>query len=266
VSGIIVRGEHIPEQQCVQAFKPPQNRLKRMWEAVSRRSLKTAALVTFAFGAIILATGLVSKNASTVSVLLQLQGIGLMCLSILLYFVSPARSVGCEISNAMTLANMQSIGRILSSERIKSRGIYEPAKDKDPIKVVFPNKQTRNGRDLVPPGYGLYQYARSIGASFTEEDIENELKDLLKNSLELASDVSATIYLDRVWVTISGLATSGLCASLRKEDTKLCCQIGCPICSLVGCIIVDATKSKARIAFVNVKGDNVYVLFELLQG
>jgi hypothetical protein len=236
-----------------------------MWEAGRRGSLKTAALGTFAFGVIILATGLVTKNASTASTLLKLQGISVICLSILLYFVSPARSVGSEVCNAMTLANMQSIGRILSFERIKSSGTYEPAKDKGPIKVVFPNTPTRNGRDLIPPGYGLYQYAMSIGASFTEEDIENEIKDLLKNSLELASDVSVKIYLDRVWVTISGLATSGLCASLRKEDKRLCCQIGCPVCSLVGCIIVDATKRKARIAFVNVKGDNVYVLYELLQ-
>ena len=87
---------------------------------------------------------------------------------------------------------MQSIGRILARESIKSRGIYEPSKIRG-IVVVFPGTASGKAIDLVPPGYGLYQYARSIGASFTEEGIDNEVKDLLKNSLELVSDASATI-------------------------------------------------------------------------
>ena len=228
--------------------------------------MKTAAQGTLAIGLIILALWLAFNNGSWVSTLILLQGISIVCLSILLYFVSPARHLSSEISDAMALANMRSIGRILSSGPSRARGIYEPANGQDPVRVVFPDAPAAKGSGLVPPGSGLYQYARSIGASFTEEGIENEMRDLLKNSLELAADASVAIYEDQAWVTLKGLVNSGLCASIRKEDKRICCRIGCPICSLVGCVIVDATKRKARIARINVKDDYVYIFFELMRG
>ena len=71
---------------------------------------------------------------------------------------------------------------------------------------------------LEPPGYRLLAYAREIGATFTDEGLENEMKDALENSLELAGHVTVRREGDEVLVTMGDLANDGMCAAIRKES------------------------------------------------
>lgn len=262
---LIYEGDPIPERQKLAlAIKAQRDRLKQMPDVWDKHGLKTAAMATFALGLLIMAVSFITNNGSTMPMFLLLQGVSLVCLSALLYFVSPSRPLSSEVCDAMALTNMQSISSLLSSLSIKTSGIYVPSGETGLIKVLFQTTRNKRGMTLMPPGHGLYQYVRSLGASFTEDGLDSEIKDIFKNSLELATDATARVHGDKVSVTIKGLANSGMCSSLRRNDAGLCCQIGCPICSLAGCIIVDALKRNARIAGVSLKDNNVNVIYELL--
>ncbi len=100
---------------------------------------------------------------------------------------------------------------------------------------------------LEPPGYRLLAYAREIGATFTDEGLENEMKDALENSLELAGHVAVRREGDEVLVTMGDLANDGMCAAVRKESPGICTQTGCPVCSLVACMIAEGTGRMVRI-------------------
>ncbi len=100
---------------------------------------------------------------------------------------------------------------------------------------------------LEPPGYRLLAYLREIGATFTDEGLENEMKDALENSLELAGRVTVRREGDDVFVTLGDLANEGMCAAVRKENPGTCTQTGCPVCSLAACMIAEGTGLPVRI-------------------
>jgi predicted nucleic acid-binding Zn finger protein len=117
---------------------------------------------------------------------------------------------------------------------------------------------------LLPPGYELYKYSQSIGAVFTPEGLENEIKDVMENGLELAASVSLKQDGNHITVTMKRLANEGMCIAIRREHPGICVQTGCPICSFVGCMVVSGTGKKARIEKVHVADHIVNITFELI--
>ena len=61
-------------------------------------------------------------------------------------------------------------------------------------------------------------------------------------------------------------AVESYLARLMKlgESVAICEQIGCPVCSFLGCIIADATGQKVRAKSINVYGNKIEAVFELL--
>jgi hypothetical protein len=55
-----------------------------------------------------------------------------------------------------------------------------------------------------------------------------------------------------------------MCSDLRKDNPAICEQIGCPICSFLGCMIADATGRKVRAKSISVQGNKIEAAFELL--
>jgi hypothetical protein len=245
--------------------------------------IRPAAVTLFIFGVLILVAWYLSNDNSTMSMLLMLAGISTIVLSFMLYFLSPTKYLDSEVADAMSLSNTLNVSRMLSSLFIESKGIYVPANDTSMMKVFMPispkvdadigalkpgndtfsvSASGIKGISLAPPGYGLFRYAQNIGAAFTSEGLENQIKDVLENGLELASFVNVRQEGDRMIVTMHGV--SGMCATIRKEDPRICGQIGCPICSLVGCMVVSGTGRKARIEGINVLNDMVIVTYSMI--
>ncbi|MCD1294883.1 hypothetical protein CUJ83_07715 [Methanocella sp. CWC-04] len=271
----------------VTVLKAQRDMLKRELDAQNKWKLKPASVLLFLLGAIILVVWAVTDDGSTMSMLILLSGTSVVFIAILLYFLSPSRYLRSEVVDAMAISNVQTINNILSSLLIGSKCIYVPAKEGGSTKMFLPlscetdggcnipvqiqkndvfivNEPGSRGVSLVPPGYGLYSYSKSIGAMFTDEGLENEIIDVVKNSLELASGVTVRRDASHISVWIKGLANSGMCSSIRKEDSSICTRIGCPVCSLIGCMIVDATGRKACIESVDVKGNTINVVYMLI--
>lgn len=261
--------------------------LKTTLDRQNRWMLKPAAIALLLFGAAILVVWYITNNGSMMSMLLLLAGVSVVCLSLMLYFFSPSLYLRSEVAEAMSVSGVKGLRDILGSLLIESKGVYIPASQSGSTRLFIPLSEKQGPEEIStiepkgsavfsvlgsgtkgilisPTGNGLYTYTKSIGAFYTDEGIENEIKDIIENSLEMAKDVSVKREEDTIKVNMKGLAIWGMCTGIRKEDPKLCYQIGCPICSLLGCMIVDATGRKARIEDIKAGKDSIEVTFRLI--
>lgn len=234
------------------------------------------------FGIALLGLWLLTNDGSSMSMLLALAGIGIISLSIMLYFFSPSYYLRDTVCDAMAISDVMTINKILSSLLVDSGGIYTPGSDgiikvflpvsrpgeKDiglirPGADVFDVKGPVKGISLSPPGQGLFLHAVSIGAVFTPEGLESEIKDIIENGLELAASASVKREEGQVLVSLRDLANHGMCRSIRAEDPNVCTRTGCPICSFVACMVASGTGKKVRLKSVNADMRTINLNYEL---
>lgn len=275
------------QQQDYEVVKAQRDGLKRKLAEQNRWAMRPTATWLSLIGIAILVFWYLTKSGSAMSMVVFLAGITLLSLAVLLYFMSPARFLRAEVSDGEVLGNTTNVGKILSGMLIEAKGVHVPASQAGELKVFIPAsdgqripfeamkasggifilpKDGARGILLNPPGYGLMRQARQIGISFSDAGLENELKDVLEKGMELASVATVKRTGDEVHVSLTNLANTGLCQSIRKEQPGLCTQIGCPICSFIACAIVEGTGFPVRIKTITVEGNVLRTTFELLEG
>jgi hypothetical protein len=283
--------------ETIDVLKWQRDTLRRKLDAQNRRAIRPAALVLFALGLALIALCFAFEyaasgydiahmlpGASNMSLLLLLAGIAVVVLAILLYFLSPARSLRTEVADALALSGTENVEKLLASLLIDARGVYVPSAQAGATRLLIPVGGTPAGAGLPnadggffvrpggsdggvllePSGYRLLAHLREIGATFTPEGLENELKDALENSLELAGRVAVRRAGNEVHVTASDLANAGMCATIRKERPGACTQIGCPVCSLMACAIAEAARRRVVLDRVSVEGRTLSATFRLV--
>jgi hypothetical protein len=284
--------------ETIESLKGQRDSLKRKLDTQNRWAIRTAALALFLLGFALVvlwfaleytASGYdiaaMLDSVSGMSMLIMLAGIAVIALAILLYYLSPARFLRAEVADALALSGVANIEKLLASLLIEARGVYLPSAQAGSTRLFVPisgepdlsGLPPATGRLFVtpgagaggimlePPGYRLLAYMREIGATFTDEGIENEVKDALENSLELAGRVTVRREGDEVLVSLGDLANAGMCAAVRKENPGICTQTGCPVCSLVACMIAEGTGRMVRIERVSAKGKTLDAAFRLVR-
>lgn len=255
---------------------------KRLYEQY-QWGIRPAAIALAIFGVLVLVAWYLTNDGSTMSALLMLAGISVVVLSFLLFFLTPGAYLRSEVTDAMSVSNTINMGKMLSSLLVESKGIYVPSGERGLLRVFIPLSAAVDtgaihagsetfaafaggvkGISLLPPGYGLYKYSQSIGAVFTAEGLENEIKDVLENGLELVSSVNVKQDGDHITVSMSRLANERMCAAIRSENPGICVQLGCPVCSFVGCMVVSGMGRKARIEKISVGDHIVNITFGLI--
>jgi hypothetical protein len=275
------------KQNDLAVVKSQRDRLRKELRRHRKWGLKLTAACIGILGIALLAVWAATNNSSTMSMLLFLTGVSLLTIAFMLYFVSPSRYVRSEVCDAVAITGAENLGHILSSLLISSKGIYLPSGHEGATKVFIPlqanldmdriaglsidpgrvfNVDGTDVKGIVidPPGLGLLAYSRSIGALFTPDSLEFEIKDLLQNGLELASGVRVSVDNDQATVKMVRPVSSGMCSSIRSQNPALCEQVGCPICSFLACMIVDGTGKMVRIKKIEADGRAIEVTFELI--
>ena len=262
--------------------KQYQSLRKRLYEQY-QWGIKPAAILIFIIGALVMIAWYLTNDGSTMSTMLLLAGLSVIVLSILLYFFSPGSYLRGDVTDAMSISNTLNVGKVLSSLLVETKGVYMPPSPQGLLRVFIPlsgdadvsaiqaggetfstSTLGAKGITLLPPGYGLFKYSQSIGATFSAEDLEKEIRDVMVNGLELASNVSVKRDGDHIKVSLGRLVNEGMCAAIRRENPGICTQLGCPICSFVCCMVVSGMGRRARIESVSVKKHVINITLELI--
>jgi hypothetical protein len=218
----------------------------------------------------------------TRSIFFTIAGISVVILAIIFYYLSPSRFLRNDVSDAMCVTNTEFMHRTLMPLTVR-RPAYVPqciSGDKRTLLLVSEgeSRATLNGggihvqgpgfgeKDIfvVPPGYGLMEHAKRLGATFTQEGLGDEMRDVLVNGFELAGKVRAEKSQDHVSVELRNVAVATLCAKLRKSDPGICAGTGCPLCSFVGCMVAEGTGRKAVLEEANARGKKIRLSFRLI--
>ncbi len=265
-----------------------QQRMLRLVQYIKKMpGSRQASILLAILGLGVIGLWVLTNDWSTMSSMLVLAGISLLATAVLLYFLTPDRYLRSEVYEAMCLTDSLIIGRMLSSPLVTARGIYIQAKPAGILKLLLPlagdsgteelelpvdeastmyvlsGKQIK-GVVIDPPGQGLFRYVQSIGAIFTSNGLEWEIRDVMENCLEIASRVWLKAEGGKVTVTMLDIASRGMCEHIRIEDKGICSQTGCPLCSFVCCMVANGTGKKVRIEDVTASGRSVTLTLELM--
>ncbi|BAI60943.1 conserved hypothetical protein [Methanocella paludicola SANAE] len=253
-----------------------------MREALGSGRVKVVTIVFAILGVLLMVLWLATNDGSSMSMFLALAGTGVISLAIMLYFFTPSRYLRDEVCDATAISTVLSLNQILSSMLVGTGGITSSngglirvfipisrVEEKDVASLnpgieVFDVKGPIKGISLTPPGYGLFELTSGMGAVFTREGLESEMKDVLENGLELASSVSVRLDGSTITISMSGMANEDLCRSIRTGNPDVCTRTGCPICSFLACMAVSATGRKARIEKIEESGKAINITLRLL--
>ena len=270
--------------ETIETVKGERDRLKRKLNEQNRWAIRPAAIALFVLGLAVVALWALTNTGQTMSMLILLAGVTVIALALLLYFLSPARFLRAEVADALALSGTANLKRVLDAMLVEAPGVCVPSARAGTTRLFIPvsgaldpasvpratggtfitREAGTPGIMLEPPGYGLLAYMRQIGATFTDEGLENEVRDALENSLELASGVVVRREGDAITVSMRDLANAGMCAAVRKERPGTCTQTGCPVCSFVACAIAEGTGRMVRIKGVEFKDKVLNVSFSLI--
>lgn len=249
------------------------------------RSGKKAGLVSgilAIFGLALIGIPFAMSIPAQLSIVLAIAGIGVLLSAILLYLVTPHRLVRGDVCDAEAISCIELIGDMLTPLAGDSKGIYMPASHGRPIKVFIPARGAlvkeyskgdgimgmsvsgMEGILITPPGYGLLEHARSLGAAISAEGMESDIADVLANGMELASSVEVKRERDCVSVRLHGIAGTQMCRRIRQKRPTVCYQAGCPICSFVACMVTEGTGRPIMASAIKADGKDVNITYTLL--
>jgi hypothetical protein len=257
---------------------------KSVKQAVPRihRKINWASIMLAIFGLAIMGYSF-TTTIPILSSMLAIAGISVVLVAALLYLVSPSRLIDSDLYDASVVSSISLTNSLLSPLAGETQSVYIPSSCVGDIKVFIQanndnysklfssstdiigiSDSGKNGFFMTPPGYGLYEYARKLGAHFTDEGMEFEIRDTIVKGLELASSVNVTRHGDTVSVHLYDIVGSSMCHALRQKDPKACCHVGCPICSCVSCMVVESTNRRAMVTQIKANGKAVDITYKLL--
>jgi hypothetical protein len=264
------------------SMRESNKRMNRQAASQIHRRIHWASIMLAIFGLAIMAYSFTSA-VPMLSSMLAIAGISVVLVAVLLYLVSPTRLIDGDLYNASVVSSVSLTNSLLIPLAGEARSVYVPSScvgttkvfiraNNDDYSKLFRSSADivgisdagKNGFFLTPPGYGLYEYARNLGASFTDEGMELEIRDTIVKGLELASRVTVSRHGDTVSVHLYDTVGSSMCHALRQKDAKACCLVGCPICSCISCMVVESTYRRAMVMQIKANGKAIDLTYKLL--
>lgn len=245
--------------------------------------VKMASVILALFGLAIIGASLLMSYEAMQSLLLSLAGITVFLIAILFYFVTPSRLVRGDVCDAEIVSSTELVNALLAPIAGDSNCIYMPASRAGTTRLFIPINKSEvieaydkskdivtmgvpgmNGIFLTPTGSGLLAYVKGLGATFTGDGLEDEIRDVLVNGTELVSRADVDRKADSVSVRLYGLAASPMCETIRQKSKTACVQAGCPICSFVACMVAEGTGKPVMVSDVKPDGKALDITYRLL--
>jgi hypothetical protein len=249
----------------VLVFRAPASKIKPASGLSSLRRVDLTRLICYILtsaGAIALALS-INYDSS----ILAFVGLGLIFWGVILFYVRPENYVKETLLDKTTLPSLTNLNEIIKEIGYKGKGVYLPPKyfksfesskvyisAGEDIKLPPPEKTREeedktfinnpNGALITPPGIELKRlFEKTLGTNFARVDlqfIEQNTPKLLVEDLEIAQEVEMEHKNNRVFVKIENSIYQNICKEARKLS-KICCSLGCPLCSAIACALAEAT-------------------------
>ncbi len=251
-----------------------------------RRRLKIAAAISTLVGVALLAVPFVTDHYPLTPGFFVIAGISVILLSILLYYLSPAKFLRTDVCDAMCVTGTGFMYEVVGPMASGNRCVYIPSGVNGDVRILLSFSEGRGEKSpkdkpddssgshrtdqgmreisITPPGYGLLEHAKHLGAAFTPDNLEDEIRDVLVNGFELAGGVKVKKSGSEVTIEMRNTAIHSMCRKLRGNKTGLCESIGCPLCSFATCMVVEGTGKKAIINGTRVKGKTIWLSLSLI--
>jgi hypothetical protein len=225
--------------------------------AGSRRRLITAVSVAL----VLVGAASLLESVTLSSLVLTFIGLGLTFWGLLFVFVRPSRYARAELVDSTALSSIQVIDRIAFELGYHGKGIYVPTKGPEPIRVFVPAEKESpipnaekitdelfytepKGFAILPPGLELAKLFRERlvkrSGGLTLKILQDDLPRLLTDQLEIMEDFEMKVEGDTVRTRSTGSVYADFCNEIRLK-TRVCTAFGCPMCSAIACLLVDAT-------------------------
>ncbi len=246
-----------------------------------KNEYKETGYALIVFGSLTLGISYFTYNNTTLAAILLFAGIGTTYIGILSLFLTPERFVRKDVLEQSNLSSIAVINNIIQELQIYSKGIYVSAKGQ--IRVILPLRPDfKLSRDipqrtfhidepgkaalvLVPLGYSLMQMVEDRGTDWT--DLSGALNEIMVEGLEIARSIDVInediINGNTITVTVNEPVYIKMCSTASKETPRIC-DIGCPFCSLIACIITKSTGNNIVIEKAGHGKNNITAKFKLL--
>jgi hypothetical protein len=250
-----------------------------------KNEYKDTGYALIIFGSLTLGISYFTYNNSTLASILLFAGIGTTYIGILSLFLTPEKFVRKDILEQSNLSSIAVINNIIQELQIYSKGIYVLANGQ--IRVILPLRSDfKLSRDipqrtfhidepgkaalvLVPLGYSLMRMVENRGADWS--DLSGALNEIMVEGLEIAGSVevmNGDIFNEDlngkfITVTVNEPVYMKMCSTASTETPRIC-DIGCPFCSLIACIMTKSTGKNIVIEEVGHGTNDITAKFKLL--
>jgi len=245
-----------------------------------KNEYKDTGYALIIFGSLALGLSYFTYNNTTLASILLFAGLGTTYIGILSLFLTPEKFVRKDILEQSNLSSIAVINNIIQELQIYSKGIYVPANGQ--IRVVLPLKSDfklsreipqrtfhidepdKTALVLIPLGYSLMRMVENRGANWS--DLPGALDEIMVEGLEIAGSVEVMnedINGNTITVTVNEPLYMKLCSTANTQTPRIC-DIGCPFCSLIACIITRITENNVVIEEVLPGKNNITTKFKLL--
>ncbi|MCZ7397299.1 MAG: hypothetical protein O8C59_02160 [Candidatus Methanoperedens sp.] len=278
--------ENISINKRLAQLEIENEKLRSDHRTAKKNEYKETGYALIIFGTLTLGMSYFTYNNTILASILLFAGIGTTYIGILSLFLTPEKFVRKDILEQSNLSSIAVINNIIQELQIYSKGIYVSAKGQ--IRVILPlrpdfelskdipqrtfhiDEPGKAALVLVPLGYSLMQMVEDRGTDWS--DLSGALNEIMVEGLEIARSVEVIngdimnediLNGKTITVTVNEPVYMKMCSTASTETPRIC-DIGCPFCSLIACIITKSTGNNIVIEEAGHGKNNITAKFKLL--
>jgi hypothetical protein len=255
---------------------------KKLWKILRQGTIRLG-LVVSSIGAGCLAISYLEN-----SMILTFIGLGLILWGLLLFYISPSRSIPRKVFDVLSFSMLRSIDAIVDQMYHEESVVHFYHANRNGLAQGYiyfvrrPNGAVRNyvqfnsqeisqndfnGTFILSPTQGLLDlFEKELNVNLARIDfpfLQRTLPDILVEELKLVDYFLIEANDDTFIIRFSGEPSAHLCR-LVNEKSKIGYRIGCPVCSVLALALSKSTGRPIRIkqTITEDDGGNISTVYE----
>jgi len=232
--------------------------------------------VLIALSALILVATVVTGRGDMTGAVLIVSGIACFVGGLFVLTLSKGEPVDPAYVGIFPVAGTINLSRVASDLGLMGDGIYIPQNGSSPsvLQLVpagafqgaelngdfsFATEKGSTGLVMIPQGLPLLEQLRrdaGLVVPSSEPKILTSIGEVCTDILEISERTDAVRSGDNIVVTLDRYRLFSGCSAVRAESPKCCTMIGCPVCSLVACMIAEGLRRPCTLSRVEADEKN----------